>query len=135
MDDMSSPPPGFARLDMDGEFADGFGPVYFHKPTRRMGFFVAARHLNPIDTCHGGALATFADMQIAAVREAPGVGSKHLPTVSLSVDYVAPAQVGAWVEAVVTLTKVTRTLIFTQALLTVEGEVVARSTAIYRNRR
>jgi hypothetical protein len=40
---------------------------------------------------------------------------------------------GAWVEAAVTLVKTTKTLIFTQALITADGDIVARSQAIYCN--
>jgi acyl-coenzyme A thioesterase PaaI-like protein len=63
----------------------------------------------------------------------PGTAEGHQPTVSLSIDYLATARLGAWVEAQVTLIKTTRTLIFTQALLSADGEIVARSNAIYRN--
>jgi hypothetical protein len=41
--------------------------------------------------------------------------------------------VGALVEAQVTLVKATRTMLFTQSLMTVDGAIVARSSAIYRN--
>jgi acyl-coenzyme A thioesterase PaaI-like protein len=73
-------------------------------------------------------------MQIAAVRSGLGAKSMHLPTISLSVDYLAPVSVNSWVEAAVTLTKATRTLMFTQAVITADGDVFAPSTAIYRNR-
>ena len=79
-------------------------------------------------------MATFADMQIAAVICAsPGTADGHQPTISLHVDYLATAPLDAWVEAVVTLVKTTRSLIFTQALIRADGEIVARSQAIYRN--
>ena len=51
----------------------------------------------------------------------------------INLDYLAPARLGTWVEAVITLVKITRTLAFTQALITADGDVVARSTGIYRN--
>ena len=83
---------------------------------------------------HGGAMATFADTQLMAFRAGAEEGASHSPTISLSVDYLAPAAVGAWVEASVTLVKQTRTMLFTQAIMTVDGEPVARSSAIYRIR-
>lgn len=97
-----------------------------------MGFRVAEQHSNPVDGCHGGAMATFADMHLAALFGVDGIGG-HNPTISLSVDYLAPAPVGAWVEAEISLVRKTRTLIFVQSLMTVDGDPVARSTAIYRN--
>jgi acyl-coenzyme A thioesterase PaaI-like protein len=98
-----------------------------------LAFRVAPLHLNPVGVCNGGAIATFADMQIAAVVECgPGTAQGHQPTVSLSLDYVAPAPADAWVGAATTLIKSTRTLIFTKAVITADGEIVARSNAIYR---
>jgi acyl-coenzyme A thioesterase PaaI-like protein len=134
MDYSQSVPPGFERLDLGAGFALQFGPIYLNRPAQRLGFRVVSHHLNPVATCHGGVLATFADMQIAAVRPPSDISSKHWPTVSLSLDYLAPVRLHSWLEAAVTCVKTTQTLVFTQALLTVEGEPVARTAAIYRNR-
>jgi acyl-coenzyme A thioesterase PaaI-like protein len=79
-------------------------------------------------------MATFADMQIAAiVRSGLIATERHTPTISLSVDYIAPAPLGAWVEANVILIKETKLMIFTQALITANGQPVARANATYRN--
>lgn len=78
-------------------------------------------------------MATFADTQILAIYPSAADPSSPTPTISLSVDYLAPAPLGAWVEAQVSVVKRTRRMIFTQALMTVRGEAVARSSAIYRN--
>jgi uncharacterized protein (TIGR00369 family) len=101
------PPPGFLVQPQPGGFAQGFGPVYLHEEGGRIGFRVAEAHLNPVGVCHGGALASFADLQIIGVRAALGPVVKHRPTVNLSIDYVAPAPLGA------------------------DGAVVAQSRAIY----
>lgn len=126
-------PTGFELIDVGSGFAERFGPVYLNRRHNRLGFRVATHHLNPVGSCHGGALATFADMQIVAVRSALG-SVRHSPTISISVDYLAPTPPNAWVEAAVTLVKTTGALVFTQALITADGEVVARATAIYRRR-
>jgi acyl-coenzyme A thioesterase PaaI-like protein len=127
-------PTGFEVLPLGGGFAEAFGPIYVNRTKQAMAFVVAPNHLNPVKVCNGGALATFADMQIAAVIvSGPGTAEGHQPTISLSIDYLATAPLGAWVEATVTLIKTTRTLIFTQALISADGAMVARSNAIYRN--
>jgi uncharacterized protein (TIGR00369 family) len=126
-------PDGFALAALGKGFSERFGPVYVDRATRRMAFRVAERHSNPVDTCHGGALATFADSLILAIRAGASEGDAHNPTISLSLDYVAPIPLGAWVEAEVTLVKATRTMFFIQSLITVDGEPVARTNAIYRN--
>lgn len=78
-------------------------------------------------------MATLADGQCVAVRDYSGEAGDHTPTVTLSVDYLAPAPQGSWIRADVLLLKTTRSLIFTEATMLVDDEVIARSNAIYRN--
>jgi len=120
-------------MDLGPGFSAAFGPVYLRRAEQRAGFRVAAQHLNPMDVCHGGAMATFADLQIAVVKLGLGTRSGHLPTIHLDVDYLATAPLGSWVEMAVTLVKTTRNLIFVQALITADGNCVARCSGIYRN--
>jgi len=127
-------PSGFESLPLGGGFAETFGRVYVNPAHRSLAFRVAPVHLNPVEVCNGGAMATFADMQIAAViASGPGTAEGNQPTISLQVDYLATAPLGAWVEAAVTLVKTTRSLIFAQARIAADGEIVARTHAIYRN--
>lgn len=126
-------PAGYVAIDLGTGYNASFGLVLIDRAGGRMAFRVAAHHANPVGTCHGGALATFADAQVAAVHEGVEAGKPHTPTITLTVDYLAPIAVGALVEAQVTLVKATRTMLFTQSLMTVEGAIVARSSAIYRN--
>lgn len=126
-------PEGFSAADLGAGFGRAFGPVWLDRAGHRMGFRVAALHVNPVGNLHGGAMATFADTQLMAFKP-DAEGASHTPTISLSVDYLAPAALGDWVEAAVTLVKRTRTMTFTQAIMTVNGEPVARASAIYRNR-
>lgn len=126
-------PAGYELLDLGLGYAREFGPVYISRSASKMAFRVAANHVNPVGGCHGGAMATFADAQIVVVHNASGTADQHTPTINLSIDYLAPAPLGAWVEAEVSLIRATRTLIFTQALITSEGDPIARTTAIYRN--
>lgn len=127
-------PDGFVPADLGAGFGAHFGPVYMDRARSRMGFRVSKLHMNPINGLHGGAMATFADTQLMAIRAGAEEGRTHSPTISLSLDYLAPAKVGDWVEAEVTMVKTTRTMIFTQAIMTVDGNPVARASAIYRNR-
>ena len=126
-------PEGFSLADLGCGFGRDFGAVYLDRPGRRLGFWVSERHGNATGACHGGAMATFADTQLMALQAGPEEGASHSPTISLALDYLAPAPVGAWVEAAVTLVKATRSMLFTQAIMTVDGQSVARATAIYKN--
>lgn len=125
-------PPGYAPLDLGGGYSDALGPVYVDVAARRMCFRVTAGQLNPVRTCHGGALATFCDAQIAVLFGSPLCWDAHFPTISLSNDFLAPVQEGDLVEMEVLLVKETGTMVFTQCLLMVGDVVIGRSSAIYR---
>jgi uncharacterized protein (TIGR00369 family) len=127
-------PNGFELADLGPGFGKAFGPVWLDLAGNRLAFRVAENHINPVGGCHGGAMATFADTQLMALRRGAESGASHSPTISLSVDYFAPAALDAWVEAAVSLVKQTRTMLFTQAIMTVDGDAIARSSAIYRLR-
>ncbi|WP_439569785.1 PaaI family thioesterase [Sphingopyxis sp.] len=124
-------PEGFEPLVLDCGYNDAFGPAYVNLAEHKIGFRVGPQHLNPVGGCHGGAMATFADMQISAVG--PEAYDAHRATISLTVEYLAPVGPGVWVEAEVVCPKATRTLVFTQAIITADGEPVARTSGIYRN--
>jgi uncharacterized protein (TIGR00369 family) len=126
-------PEGFEPLDLGSGFTLTFGRIYVRRADSRLGFRVDQRHLNPMAVCHGGAMATFADMQVAVVKAGLGTRTGHMPTIHLDVDYLATAPAGSWVEMEVTLVKTTRNLVFTQALITANGNICARSAGIYRN--
>ncbi|HXT05802.1 MAG TPA: PaaI family thioesterase [Roseiarcus sp.] len=125
------PPPGFAPIDGGVGFGELFGPVYHDAERRRLGFRVAARHINLFGLCHGGVVATFADYQIAPLRRAGIVSGPFAPTLSLNVDFLGPARLGEWVELEATLARATGRYQFTQALISNAAGPVARSTAIY----
>src|SRR5262249_34419261 len=79
------PPDGFEPLDPGPGFGAFFGPMHWRPG--RLGFRVAQRHINLFGVCHGGALAMFADYQIALLRRAGLVDGPFTPTLSLSVDF------------------------------------------------
>ena len=126
-------PEGFELISPKDPYSESFGPVYVARAEQRMGFRVADFHCNPIHTLHGGALATFADMLISALPEYTGKGDGHAPTISLAIDYLAPALEGNWVEAEVSVDRITRRLLFIRSVISAEQRIVARTHAIYRN--
>ena len=127
-----APPPGYALVDLGKGYSERFGPVFLDRPGCRMAFRVGEQHLNPVDACHGGAIATFSDAMIVAVWPGCESGAAHTPTITLSVDYFAPAQLGELVEAQIELMNQTRTMLFVQSLITVAGRRIGRASAIYR---
>jgi len=109
------------------------GDIWIDRKNGGLALFITAAHCNAFDVMHGGALATFADHQGAALRDYSENAEDHTPTVTLSVDYLAPVPRDRWLLADVTLLRGTGSLIFTQAVMTVDGAMVGRSNAIYRS--
>lgn len=128
-------PAGYGEVDVGKGFSSTLGGLFVDRERRRIAFRVGPNQCNPVDTLHGGAIAVFADAQIIAINHASELRLEHHPTVSLTIDYLAPGRVGDWVEAAVTLDRVTGTLFFTRALICVGETVIARASAIYRNTR
>ena len=132
------PPEGFRALDVTPERAEGFNPIVFH--ARRigaalaLGFRVGPEHLNPGGRCHGGVLASFCDMQLAfaIMYETPTLATTILPTVNLSLDYLAAVLPGAWVEGVGGVVSVTRNFAVAQAVVTADGVAAVRTSGIYK---
>ena len=136
MSGASSVPAGFRPLPMGGEFVNANGPLYLkHEGSLvRLGFRVEPRHTNPLGICHGGMMATFCDMllPISAHRQSDALVNRFLPTISLQIDYLAPAPLGAWVEGEAQLLRVTRSFVFAQGLVSADEAPVARVSGIFK---
>lgn len=130
-----NPPEGFRPLPVGTGYNVYFGPVYgkLIDGKLRLGLRVGRRHINPHDTCHGGILATFADMQVyVSQQQEEELRGMLLPTISMTIDYIAPAVFGDWLEGHTTLLRQTRSTLFQQTLAMVGDRVVFRSSAIYK---
>jgi len=133
-------PEGFHPIPMGGEFIAGVGPLYLrHEPGEpddlvQVGFRVEKRHTNPMEICHGGMLASFADMMlpITVHRKSKEVGFRFLPTISLQIDYLAPAALGAWVQGEAQVLRATRSLVFAQGTASADGVPCLRVSGIFK---
>jgi len=130
------PPPGFKPLELN---ADGFigtnGPLYGRldkdgKPV--LGLRIERRHCNPLVIAHGGCLAFLADMVLGFAVGATLEGRRLLPTISMNLDYLAPAPLGCWLEGEGRCLRVTRNLGFADALLTADGVPALRASGILK---
>ncbi|NHO34030.1 PaaI family thioesterase [Acetobacter fallax] len=97
------------------------------------GFQVEPRHCNHTGTCHGGMLATICDgyMAVAAMYE-HDLQVPILPTMSLTVDFLAPGRVGAWVEFRADVLRVTRNAVFVQGLGRVGNDPIVRASGVFK---
>ncbi len=134
----SATPAGFRPLAATPERMAGYNPIAFH--ARRidgalaLGFRVGPEHLNPGGRCHGGVLASFCDVLLAfaILHDTTTLATTILPTVNLTIDYLAGALPGAWIQGVGTTVSVTRNLAVAQSVVTADGVPVTRASGTYK---
>lgn len=132
--DAATPPAGFEPLHRSGAWSATLGPIFRRVRSDGgwlIGLFIDERHLNMQGMAHGGMLATLADsalgMNIAIAR-----GTRQAQvTVSLTLDYLAAARRGDWLEAHVEITRMGRTLAFANCELRAADRQVLRASAVF----
>jgi len=97
-----------------------------------MGFLCQEKHCNPMMVCHGGMVATLADMLLLIATNVQAKLGQFLLTVSLDVDFVGPVKVGDWLEGRAQVVRAGRSIIFTEGRMTVAGNTVARANAVLK---
>ena len=120
-------------------FAGLAGPFYAKREGREgrelsLGLRIEQRHLNSRGTCHGGLLATLADIALgyACVAANEDGQSRNFVTIDLAVEYLAATQAGDWLYSEVRVMNAdTRTAAAAGHLL-VDGRPVARISANFR---
>ena len=125
-------PAGFSRLHLPGQFVDINGPLLarYTDGKFRIGVRLEERHCNAVGICHGGMHATFADLQIAIGIVVQADVRAFMPTINLSLDYVAPGQIGDWLEGETEVIRTTRNLAFGSCILSANGTAVVRASAV-----
>jgi uncharacterized protein (TIGR00369 family) len=128
-------PEGFRAVKVGGHFIAHNGPLYgkWDGTRLQLGFRVEERHTNPLKICHGGMMATFADMLIpCAAMYQFEMERRFLPTISLQMDYMGASPLGAWVQGEGDVLKTTRNMLFGQGLVTADGQPVLRVSGIFK---
>ena len=138
MSDPAGIPEGYELLQRTAgnTFAGLAGPFYAKRQGRdlSLGLCIEQRHLNSRGTCHGGLLATLADIAlgyacVAAVEEG---GGKNFVTIDLSVEYMASTRAGDWLYSEVRVLNVNTRTAAAAGHLMVDGQPVARVSANFR---
>lgn len=128
-------PAGFSAADVGSGFSSRNAQFYARWANERLqlGFRVAEHHTNLRGVLHGGMLATYADtlMPYAAMYQALD-GRHFLPTISLQIDYLAPAALGSWVQGEADALRRTRNMVFMQGLVTADETPIARLSGIFK---
>jgi uncharacterized protein (TIGR00369 family) len=127
-------PEGFEPLDDPGPFASHVGPLYLRERAEKpplIGLASGEQHANSAGKVHGGLLATLCDTAFGlAVRSQAGDISGAV-TVSLTTDYLAPAEPGAWLEAHTEVEKLGGRLAFADCSVSADGQEVVRARAVF----
>jgi uncharacterized protein (TIGR00369 family) len=129
---MSEVPVGFEPSRRTSPFLDMIGPVYTRagEDGILLGLRARTEHLNTRGFVHGAILAALLDV-ICGRNCAVRIGQPGLVTVSLTVDYVASAREGDWLEASATVTRVGRRLAFAHGRVEVAGKPVATASSVF----
>ena len=133
--DSKSAPPGFEAADIGGVFAIQNGPLLarWFDAHLELGFRVAAKHVNPGQQCHGGMLGMFVDILLStAAQYQTDILRTFLPTISLQMDFIAAAPLGSWVQGRADILRVTRNLVFSQALVHADGILALRASGVFK---
>ena len=134
MTDATNVPDGFIRHWRTSPLTEPWEPIY-SKTTDDAVIIclrLAAPHTNSRGMVHGGLISTLADN---AMGSSCGVRVKdggRLVTISLSVDFLASANIGQWLEVNTNFVKIGGSICFAQCLITADGEPCARASATFK---
>ena len=126
-------PPGFAPFEPQGPFLEHVGPVLWRDDDGGpvFGLRVTDRHTNHRGTGQGGLLSTFVDFAMGRAIDAESGDDKGRATVSLTVDFLKPAQPGDWIESRTRVERVGGTLAFADCSITVDDREIVRGRAVW----
>ena len=128
-------PEGFRRVERPTRipFNELVGPFHERRQgeTVSLGLRIEERHLNSRGFCHGGLLATLADLALGYATLAHARGPTNFVTVHLSIDYVDAAREGDWVESQVDIQRIAATLAFANCYLLCAERRIVHASAIF----
>ena len=128
------PEAGFQLISGLSPFNALVGPLYERRDARgvSIGVRLEEKHTNSRGICHGGMLATLADLALGyALLGKAGSISGSFFTVQLSIDYASPAKAGDWVHSEVEIQQAGARLAFANCYLVAGGRRIARASAIF----
>lgn len=132
-------PEGFVRVQRPtpNPFNELVGPFYIRRKgdAVSLGVRLEERHCNSRGTCHGGMLATLADIALGYACELAGEAAGHgtsFVTTDLTVEYLAPAHAGDWIESAVQVLNPGSRIANADGVLLVEGRPVVRARATFK---
>ena len=129
---MPAIPEGFHRIERLSPFNALVGPLYERRDgdAVSIGLAVEEKHTNSRGICHGGVLATLADLALGYAMLAK-LGDRGFVTAHLAVDYAGAARSGDWIESRVEIQHVGARLAFANCYLVAGEKPIVRASAIF----
>ena len=113
-------------------FGDLVGPIWKREtPALRWAFVVEPKHLNRSGNLHGGMLMTFADQSMAMTARQV-IGAKRHATIELNTQFIDAVRLGQFVEAEAKVVRTTRSVVFMEVKMFVEGRIVVSANGIWK---
>jgi uncharacterized protein (TIGR00369 family) len=126
-------PEGWAKIERLSPFNALVGPLYERRDADSVsiGLAIEEKHTNSRGACHGGVLATLADLALGYAMLAKSGDKGSFVTAHLAVDYAGAARAGDWVESKVEIQRVGARLAFANCYLVSGGKPIVRASAIF----
>ncbi len=130
MDDL---PAGFEPYSEPSPFLERIGPLYQKTGDAGpiFGVSVLDHHCNRRSFAHGGLLVTLADIALGKTGEWSRNPPANLVTASLSIEFIASARRGDWLEAACDFHHIGRRMAFANCYLTVGTRRIARASGVF----
>jgi acyl-coenzyme A thioesterase 13 len=130
---MTRIPEGFRAIERLSPFNALVGPLYERRDGEAVsiGLAIEAKHTNSRGICHGGVLATLADLALGYAMLAKSGDKGGFLTAQLSVDYAGSARLGDWIESKVEIQHVGSRLAFANCYLLADRKPIVRASAIF----
>jgi uncharacterized protein (TIGR00369 family) len=126
-------PEEFRQIERLSPFNALVGPLYERRNGNgvSIGLVVEQKHTNSRGICHGGVLATLADLALGYAMLAKSGDKGSFLTAHLAVDYAGAAKVGDWIESQVEIQRVGARLAFANCYLIANDKPIVRASAIF----
>lgn len=132
------PPEGFEPHDRHSPLTAPWEPIFKRVLADRMqlGLFIREEHTNARGMAHGGLIASLADNSmgystgVCLVREGREIAG--MVTVSLSIDYIAAANLGQWIVFDTDFVKTGGSICFARQMIYADGAPIAKASATFK---
>jgi uncharacterized protein (TIGR00369 family) len=130
---MSAIPEGYRAIERLSPFNALVGPLYERRDGEAVSIAlrIEQKHTNSRGVCHGGVLATLADLALGYAMLARSGDKGSFVTAHLAVDYAGAARTDDWVHSQVEIQRVGARLAFANCYLVCAGKPIVRASAIF----